>query len=121
MSDSPEQLVTTSHVGVNLPEQLGQISAALWEAVQRRDLNKIDELLSRRQSLFEVLEAAKPLDAETKRALQAQQTADKYLMWQLSGDLEFLGRRLQGVRLRRNAAASYMKPKSSNSHMRRTG
>lgn len=105
----------------NLPEQLRQISGALWTAAQHGNLNEVNSLLDRRQVILESLVSEKPMGNQLRRDLMAVQSADKYLMRQLNNELEWLDRRLDGVNQRRTAMAGYRTSKAKKTHITRIG
>ncbi len=121
MIEKTVQPITSSPNGVDLPEQFRRISAALWEAVERRDTEAAGELLDQRQQLLDSMLSAAALSPEVKRELKAFQASDKYMIWQLSGELEFLSRRLSGIGKRRAAFSGYGQSPSAKSHVQRTG
>ena len=122
MSEFSEQPTTNlSPSSDDLPGKLRQISDALWDAAQRKDLNEVNALLDSRQEVLEALVVAKPLDDRQRRELMAIQAADKYLMRQLDNELAWLDRRLKGVNLRRSAATGYRANSPRKTHMTRTG
>ncbi len=122
MSDFSEQPTTNLRQSSDgLPGKLRQISDALWDAAQRKDLNEVNALLDSRQVILEALADAKPLDDRQRRELMAIQAADKYLMRQLDNELAWLDRRLNGVSLRRTAATGYRASSPRKTHLTRTG
>lgn len=120
MTDRSEQLITKSPNGVDLPENLRQISAALWEAVERHDLNSASQLLDQRQTMIEQLAAGKISD-DMMRELRAMQAANRYLTHELQQELNALSRRLSGIQKRRTAFSGYRKSSTKSSHVQRTG
>ncbi len=122
MSEFSEQPTTNLRQSSDdLPGKLRQISDALWDAAQRKDLNEVNALLDSRQEVLEALVVAKPLDDRQRRELMAIQAADKYLMRQLDNELAWLDRRLKGVNLRRSAATGYRSNSPRKTHLTRTG
>jgi len=120
MTERSEQLITKSPNGVNLPDNLRQISAALWEAVERHDLNSASLLLDQRQTLIEQLASGKISD-DLMRELRAMQAANRYLTHELQQELNALSRRLNGIQKRRAAFSGYRNRSSKPSHVQRTG
>lgn len=122
MSDTLEQPVSNFRPSSeDLPGKLRQISDALWDAAQRKDLIEVNALLDSRQQILETLANAKPLSDRQRRELMAIQAADKYLMRQLENELAWLDRRLSGVNKRRAAATGYRVNGPRRTHMTRTG
>lgn len=122
MSDFSEQHTTNVRQSSDdLPAKLRQISDALWDAAQRKDLKEVNALLDNRQEVLEALAETKPLDDRQRRELMAIQAADKYLMRQLDNELAWLDRRLNGITLRRSAASGYRSHGQRKTHMTRTG
>lgn len=105
----------------DLLENLRQISDALWDAAQRRDLIAINALLTKRDSLFEEANISQPLPGQLRQDLSAIRAADKYIMRQLESELEWLDRRLQGVARRRKAGANYRAGTRPKNYVTRTG
>jgi hypothetical protein len=122
MNEFSEQPTTNPEMSSDdLPRKLRQISDALWEAAQRKDLNEVNLLLDARQEILAALAEAKPLDDRQRRELMAIRAADKYLIRQLDNELEWLDRRLRGVSQRRTAAAGYRVSGPHKTHLTRTG
>ncbi len=105
----------------DLLENLRQISDALWDAAQRRDITEINALLTKRDALFAAVDDCKPLSDRVRRDLAAIRAADKYIMRQLESELEWLERRLQGVVRRRRAGANYRTGTRQKNFVTRTG
>lgn len=122
MKKTSEQRVTNLiECTEDLPQMLRQISDALWEAAQRKDLKSVNALLDQRQEVLQKLTDIRPLSDRQRRELMAIRAADKYLMRQLDNELEWLNRRLEGLSHRRQAAAGYRNVSSHKTHMTRTG
>ena len=111
----------TSRKSDDLLEKLRQISDALWDAAQKREVGRLDELLNRRENTLQEVNCLKPLNEAQRRTLLAIQAADKYVMRQLENELNVLDRRLAGVNRRKGAAAGYRNGKTAKSYVSRTG
>lgn len=108
-------------ISSDLPEQLRQICGALWAASERKDRGEMNRLLDRREILLSTLTKATELSDRERRELLALQAADKYLMRQLSTELDWLEKRLKGVAMRKSATQSYHVKPAARSHLTRTG
>lgn len=105
----------------DLPEQLRQICDALWAASERKDRDEMNSLLDRRETLMSTLSKETVLSDRERRELLAVQAADKYLMRQLSTELEWLEKRLNGLAMRKTATRGYRTKAPARSHLTRTG
>lgn len=121
MIESEKLNTNSSKYADDLPEKLRQISDALWDSAQRKDFEQMNLLLDKRQEILEVMSESKPLNDLQRRELTALSAADKYLMRQLSNELEWLDRRLTGVSKRRSAAAGYRTKTNGKTFLNRTG
>ena len=105
----------------DLPEQLRQISAALWDAANRRDFAELERLLNEREAALSELREETMLTPQQRRELTAVQAADRYLIRQLANELAWLEKRLTSVGQRRRAVHGYRSVQGNATRVSRTG
>lgn len=104
----------------DLSRELRQISDALWNAADLRNMTELERLLDRRQIVLEGLSQRDGLSDKVKRELLALQASDKYLQRQLDAELLSIGKRLTAVRCRKRAISGYKRGGTTN-YLHRTG